>query len=94
MLEATTKDGADFKIGMELITGTGVRFSSNKYKLEFAHGNWALFRPDAEQGIKLDSFYSSLAAYYCDKLSEAETQREFWKREANRFRQRLDELSQ
>jgi hypothetical protein len=94
MLEAQTKDGTDFQSGMELITGTGVGFSSNEYKLEFAHGNWALFRPDAEQGIKLDSFYSSLAAYYCDKLCEAEKKREFGTREANRFRQHLDELAQ
>lgn len=93
MLEAKTKDGVDFKIGMELITETGVRFSSGEYKLEFAHGNWALFRPDAEQGIKLNLFYSSLTAYFSDKLREAETQREFWTREANRFRKYLNELA-
>ena len=30
MLEAKTKDGADFQSGMELITETGVGFSSGE----------------------------------------------------------------
>lgn len=92
MTEPRTKDGADFKNGMELITETGVRFSSGEDELEFAHGNWALFRPGSEQGIKLSSFYSSFPAYYSDKLREAKIKREFWTEEENRFRQLLAEL--
>ncbi len=85
MVGARTKDRAVFTPGAALVTDSGALFSTAGYELEFAHGQWALFPPNAEQGLKLDSYYSSPQAFHAEKLREAQAKCEFWTREAARF---------
>lgn len=85
MNKPKTKDGAIFKIGMLLVTDAGVRFSTDNYELQFAHGHWALFRKGQDQGFKLICFYSTPAARFADKLRQARAKQEFWAAEESRF---------